>query len=58
MSEKKSVKKTRTPKTKKVEILVCPAAKYLMPESVGDVVDYPAALADEMVENKYAKFVK
>lgn len=44
--------------TKKVRIVLPIAGKFLRSENVGDVAEYPAALADEMVENKYAEFVK
>lgn len=50
--------KRSTKKTLKVKLLVCPAAKYLRAENVGDIVEYPAALATDMVESKYAEFVK
>lgn len=45
-------------KEKKVKILNPVAGKYRLSANVGDTVSYPAALAEEMVENKDAKFVK
>lgn len=45
-------------KTKKVKILNPVAGKYKLSANVGEEVNYPAALADELVENKDAEFVK
>ena len=57
MATKKVTKKAAN-KTIKVKLLVCPAGKYLRSENVGEIVEYPSALAEDMVENKYAEFVK
>lgn len=51
-------KTTGKPKTKKVKILLPVAGRFLRSENVGDVVSLPEALATEMVEDKYAEFVK
>lgn len=55
-----SKKKTpaKKPSSKKVEILLPVAGRFKRAENVGDVVSLPIALADEMIENKYAKAVK
>lgn len=45
-------------KKKKVKLLLSPAIKYKLSANVGEVVSYPAALAEELVEDKYAEFVK
>lgn len=45
-------------KTKKVKILNPVGCKYKLSANVGEEVNYPAALADELVENKDAEFVK
>lgn len=56
MAEKK--KRVAKPKTKKVKILLPVAGRYLLPDNVGDVVAYPESLATQLVEDKYAEFVK
>ena len=43
---------------KKVKILLPVSGKYLLSDNVDDVVSYPLALADELIESKYAKEVK
>lgn len=50
--------KVEHPKTKKVKILLPVAGRYLRSENVGDVVELPIALAEEMIEDKYAEAVK
>ncbi|TVZ55604.1 hypothetical protein OD91_0859 [Lutibacter sp. Hel_I_33_5] len=42
----------------KIKILLPVAGKYFLSANVGDVVSYPKALAEELVEDKYAEFVK
>ena len=42
----------------KIKILLSPAGKFLLPYNVGQVVSHPANQADEMVELKYAEYVK
>ena len=41
-----------------VKILLPVAGRYLLSANVGDVVSYPETLATELVEDKFAKFVK
>ena len=45
-------------KKKKVKILICPVARFKLTSNVGDIVSYSSNLADELVEAKYAEFVK
>lgn len=45
-------------KNKKVKILLPIAGRYLLSANVGDVVSYPETLATELVEDKFAEFVK
>lgn len=42
----------------KVRILLPVSGAYALSASVGDVVSYPATLANQLVEDKYAEFVK
>ena len=42
-------------KTKKVTILLPVAGKFKLSANVGEKVDYPIALAKELIEAKYAK---
>jgi hypothetical protein len=42
----------------KVKILVPVAGKFLLSSTVGDVVLYPAGLAAELIESKYAEAFK
>jgi len=42
----------------KIKILLSPAGKFLLPYNVGQVVSHPANQADEMVDLKYAEYVK
>lgn len=42
----------------KIKFLLSPAGKFLLPYNVGQVVSRPANEADEMVELKYAEYVK
>lgn len=42
----------------KIKILVSPAGKFLLPYNVDQVVWHPANQADEMVEARYAEYVK
>lgn len=53
-------KAEKAPKVKKVKvrILIPLAGKYLLSPSKGDIVSYPEAFANELVEDKYAEFVK
>lgn len=44
--------------TKKVRFLLSPAGQFLLPYNVGQEVDLPANQADEIVDMKYAEFVK
>lgn len=41
-----------------VKVLLPLAGKFMLSDNVGDVVAYPEALATELVESKYAEFVK
>lgn len=43
---------------KKVRFLLSPAGKFLLPYNVGQVVELPANQADEIVDCKYAEYVK
>lgn len=45
-------------KQTKVKILLPVAGKYNLSANVGEEVVYPASLATELVEDKYAEFVK
>lgn len=56
MAEKK--KTVRKPKTKKIRILLPVAGAFRLPYNVNEEVDVPCALADALVEDKYAEFVK
>ena len=63
MSKKNSNKdSSKEPKEKgslvKVEILLPVSGKYSLSASVGDKPSYSKALADELIESKYAKLVK
>ena len=55
---------TKTPakevkqETKKIRFLLPPAGRFLLPYNVGQEVDLPANQADEIVDMKYAEFVK
>lgn len=57
-------KKTKAPakevktETKKIRFLLSPCGKFLLPYNVGQEVDLPANQADELVECKYAEYVK
>lgn len=42
----------------KIKILLAPAGRWFLPYNVGQVVSHPANQADEMVELKYAEYVK
>lgn len=42
----------------KIKFLLSPAGKFLLPYNVGQVVSHPENQADEMVELKYAEYVK
>lgn len=42
----------------KIKFLLSPAGKFLLPYNVGQVVWHNANQADEMVELKYAEYVK
>lgn len=42
----------------KVKFLISPAGKFLLPYNVGQVVELPANQADEIVDCKYAEYVK
>lgn len=42
----------------KIKILLSPAGKFLLPYNVGQIVSHEANQADEMVELKYAEYVK
>ena len=55
MAEKKEKVKTEN---KKVRFLLSPAGKFLLPYNVGQVVELPANQADEIVDCKYAEYVK
>jgi len=44
--------------TKKVRFLLSPCGAYFLPYNVGQEVDLPANQADELVESKYAEYVK
>lgn len=50
----KSVKK----ETKKVKFLLSPTGRYNLGYNIGDVAKLNADLADELVEDKYAEYVK
>jgi hypothetical protein len=58
--EEVAVKKVEAVKVKKVKvkILLPVAGKYFLSANVGDKVSYPESLANELVEDKYAEFVK
>lgn len=45
-------------KTKKVRFLLSPAGQFFLPYNVGQEVDLPENQADEIVDMKYAEFVK
>lgn len=45
-------------KKRKVKILLPVSGTYKLSASVGDVVSYPETLAEQLVEDKYAEFVK
>lgn len=51
-------KKTPEAESKIVRFLLNPAGKFLLPYNVGQEVPLPANQADEVVEAKYAEFVK
>lgn len=44
--------------TKEVKILLPVARVYKLSANVNDVVSYPKTLAEQLVEDKYAEFVK
>lgn len=54
----KSLNTSEEEPKKKVKILLPVTGRFKLSESIGDKVEYPASLADELVENKYAEFVK
>lgn len=56
MAKKKQVQEVS--EVAKVKILLPVAGKFRLSSNVGDVVEYPTALAEELVESKYAEFVK
>lgn len=43
---------------KKIRFLLSPCGKFLLPYNVGQEVDLPANQADDLVECKYAEYVK
>lgn len=45
-------------KTKKVKILLPVSGKYQLSANVGDEVSYAETLAEQLVEDKFAEFVK
>jgi len=45
-------------KTAKVKFLLSPTGEYNLAYNVGEVATLPEPLATELVENKYAKYVK
>lgn len=56
----KQVKKTpgESQEYIKIKILLPVSGKFLLPYNVGQVVELPKNQAEEMVEVKYAEFVK
>ena len=45
-------------KLTKVKFLLSPTGKYNLGYNIGDVAKLPEVLADAVVEDKYAEFVK
>lgn len=54
----KDEKKAEKQETKKIKFLLSPAGQFLLPYNVGQVVELPANQADEIVDCKYAEYVK
>lgn len=50
--------KNPKPKTKKVKFLLSPTGAYNLGYNVGETGELPANLADQVVEDKFAEFVK
>ena len=44
--------------TKKIRFLLSPCGAFLLPYNVGQEVELPTNQADELVEAKYAEYVK
>ncbi|WKW47266.1 hypothetical protein P3875_04160 [Myroides sp. JBRI-B21084] len=55
--EKKEVEETKV-ETKKIRFTLSPCGTFKLPYNVGQEVDLPTNQADEIVERKYAEFVK
>lgn len=54
----KDEKKAEKKETKKIKFLLSPCGKFLLPYNVGQVVELPVNQADEIVDCKYAEYVK
>lgn len=57
-SDSSSFRKVDKEGNVKIKFLLSPAGKFLLPYNVGQVVSHPENQADEMVELKYAEYVK
>lgn len=57
-SDSSSFRKVDKDGNVKIKILLAPAGRWFLPYNVGQVVWHPANQADEMVDLKYAEYVK
>lgn len=55
--EKAPAKETKQ-ETKKIRFLLSPCGAFLLPYNVGQEVELPVNQADELVDCKYAEYVK
>lgn len=55
--EKATAKEVKQ-ETKKVRFLLSPCGAFLLPYNVGQEVELPVNQADELVDCKYAEYVK